>query len=272
MTWEVSTAPAHPLVMSTLVLIHGGWAGGWYWEKVVPELERSGHNVLTPDLPGHGDDRTPWPHISLESYVERTVDVLDAAPGPVTLVGHSSGGVVVAQACERRPDKVHAAVYIAAFLPVDGQSVFDLGRHDREGLIFPNLVVANGGGTATVRGEVIRDALFADCELHDYRRAVARFRPEPLAPTTTPVSLTGERFGRVPRFYVECRTDRALSPALQRQMYTATPCAVVSMPTGHSPQYAAPAALASHLGAIAVPSAGTAVPVDVTPTVYQPTH
>lgn len=238
--------------MSTFVLIHGGWAGGWYWERVVPLLEDADHRVLAPDLPGHGDDHTPWTAISLDGYVRRVLDVLDAVGEPVTLVGHSSGGVTVAQVSERRPHQVDLAVYLAAYLPAHGQSVLDLGGSDREGLIVPNLVLADDRATATVRPEVVREALFADCPDEDYRRAVARFRPEPLAPAATPVSLTSEGFGRVPRAYVECLRDRAMSPALQRRMYTATPCReVMALDTGHSPQYAAPGALAALLGRLA---------------------
>lgn len=238
--------------MSTFVLIHGGWAGGWYWEKVVPLLEDAGHRVLAPDLPGHGDDHTPWSAIALDSYVRRTLDVLEAVGEPVTLVGHSSGGVTVAQVSERRPEQVDVAVYVAAYLPAHGQSVLDVGGGDREGLIVPNLVLAEDRATATVRPEVVREALFADCPDEDHRRAVARFRPEPLAPAATPVTLTDEGFGRVPRVYVECRRDRAISPALQRRMYTATPCReVVSLDTGHSPQYAAPDELAGALSRLA---------------------
>lgn len=239
--------------MSTLVLIHGGWAGGWYWEKVVPLLAAAGHRALAPDLPGHGDDRTPWTAISPASYVERTLAVLDAVGEPITLVGHSSGGATVAQVSEFRPEQVDLAVYLAAYLPADGQSVLDLGGSDHEGLIVRNLVLADDGGTATVRPDVVREALFADCSDDDYRRAVGRFRPEPLAPAATPVTLTAEGFGQVPRVYVECRNDRAISPALQRRMYTATPCGeVVSLHTGHSPQYAAPAELARLLGRLAL--------------------
>lgn len=237
--------------MSTFVLVHGGWAGGWYWEKVAPLLEAAGHRVLAPDLPGHGTDATPVEDISLGSYVERVVEVLDAAAEPVTLVGHSSGGVIVAQATERRPEAVDRAIYLCAFLPRDGESIFDLGGTDRDGLIFPNLMVADDGTTATIKGDVIREALFADCSEKDYRGAVTRFRPEPLGPATTPVTLTAGNFGRVPRVYVECRRDRAISPEQQRRMWTATPCAqVVSLDTGHSPQYASPGALAARLWAL----------------------
>jgi len=67
----------------------------------------------------------------------------------------------------------------------------------------------------------------------------------------TPVAVTQENFGRVPRVYIECLQDRAIPPALQKQMYTATPCRnVLSMDTSHSPFFSAPRALADHLLAL----------------------
>ncbi len=214
-------------------------------------LEAAGNRVLTPDLPGHGTDTRPVQQISLGSYVERVVEILDAAAEPVTLVGHSSGGMVVAQATELRPGGVNRAVYLCAFLPSDGESILDLGGTDREGLIIPNLIVSDDGTTTTIREDVVREALFADCPEEDYRRPVARFRlshldrPRHLRPSR-PKASAG-----FPGVYVECRRDRAISPELQRRMCTATLCtAVVSLDTGHSPQYSSPATLAARLRAL----------------------
>ena len=69
-----------------------------------------------PDLPGLGEDRTPIPKVSLQSYADRISQVLDAEPEPVVLVGHSSGGMIISQAAEQRPDKVKLLVYLAAIL------------------------------------------------------------------------------------------------------------------------------------------------------------
>lgn len=239
--------------MSSFVLIHGGWAGGWVWEKVVPILEAKGHRVSAPDLPGHGSDRTPVGEITLERYVDRVLEALDAETEPVVLVGHSSGGVVITQAAERRPDKIRLLVYLCAYLPGDGQSLFDLGQTDPDGLILPNLMLSADHSSARVKDEVLREALFADCSDEDYERAVARFvTAEPLAPVATPMQLTPDRFGRVPRAYIACLRDRAMSPDLQRRMYAAVPCdTVISMDTSHSPHYAAPETLAAHLSALA---------------------
>lgn len=234
--------------MSRFLLVHGGWAGGWFWEEVVPFLEEGGHGAVAPDLPAHGADSTPVDEVDLDSYVDHVLARLDAEAEPVVLVGHSSGGVVITQAAEHRPEKVALLVYVCAFLPGDGESLLDLGRRDGEGLIVPNLVPSADGKSLAVRPDVVREALFADCSEHAHRAAVRRFRPEPAGIATATVRLTPEGFGRLPKAYVACSRDRALSPELQRSMYSAARCdPVVWMDTGHSPQYAAPRDLASHL-------------------------
>jgi pimeloyl-ACP methyl ester carboxylesterase len=237
--------------MSTFVLIHGGWVGGWVWENVIPLLKADGRHVVAPDLPAHGDDPTPASEITLDSYVRRVVEILDAQPEPVVLVGHSSGGVIITQAAEERAERIRLLVHTCAYLPADGQSLLELGQADPDRLILPNLEFAPDGVTATVKPDAVRDALFADCSYADYERFVARSNPEPLAPAATPVNTTPERYGSVPRAYIECRDDRGISISLQRRMHAATPCReVVSMDTGHMPMYAAPETLAAHLVAV----------------------
>ncbi len=83
--------------MSKFVLIHGAWHGGWAWDNVRPVLEGAGHDVDALDLPGHGEDSTPTSEVTLESYVSRTVEALDASDEPMYLVGHSLAGLVIAE-------------------------------------------------------------------------------------------------------------------------------------------------------------------------------
>jgi pimeloyl-ACP methyl ester carboxylesterase len=178
--------------MSTFVLVHGGWNGGWCWEKVVPLLEEAGHEAEAPDLPGSGDDPTPIPEVSLQGYADWISGVLDAQSEPVVLVGHSSGGVVISQAAEQRPDKVKLLVYLAAFLLRDGETLFSVAENETGSLILPNLVMSEDGASATIREDVIKEALFHDCSDEDAERAKSRFAPRPW-PRSSPRSPSPKR-------------------------------------------------------------------------------
>ena len=234
--------------MSTFILVHGSWHGAWCWHRVTPLLQRLGHTVVAPDLPGHGADVTPVGTLSLQAYADRIGADLDAADEPAVLVGHSLGGLVISQAAEDRPDQVRALVYVAALLPGDGQSLADLAQGDDESLLTPNCVVSHDGLTLSARESCLREALYADCPEDDFALARRLLRPEPLAPLREKVHLTAARAGRVPRFYLECLQDRALSLARQRLMQAAQPCAgVASLRSSHSPFFSAPESLVKYL-------------------------
>lgn len=159
-------------------------------------------------------------------------------------LGHKSGDAELAWG-----EGMHAG---APYLPANGQTLLELGETDPDQLVLPNLEIAPDGVTGMVKDEVVRDALFADCADDDFAQYVARIVPEPVGPAGTPVKVTPERFGRVPRAYIECIHDRGISLGFQRHMHAATPCAeVISMDTGHMPMYAAPETLAGHLIALA---------------------
>lgn len=210
--------------------------------------------MIVPDLPAHGQDQTPVADVTLQSYTEHICEILDAQSEPVILVGHSMGGVAITQAAEHRPDKISRLVYLSAFLPRDGESLLQLAQQDTESQVLPILVVAEAEGYTTVKDEGTRRALYGDCSSEDVARAQSLLEPDPLAPITTPVHISKENFGSVPRTYITCSQDKAISPGLQRQMYTATPCeTVLSLDTGHSPFLSAPEALVDHLLTVAEP-------------------
>lgn len=235
-------------MVSTFVLVHGAWHGSWAWEKVVPLLERAGHRVEAPDLPGHGDDRTPPPEVSLQGYVDEICSVIDAQPEPVVLVGHSMGGIVISEAAERRPDGIGTLVYLTAFLLPSGKALVDYALEDGESVVTQNLQVHEDRMTATVPTGKAREAFYGECSDEDAERAESLLQPQPWLPFATPVTVTEPAFGRVPRVYIECLRDRAITAAAQKRMYTDLPCReVLTMDTDHSPFLSAPERLAEYL-------------------------
>jgi pimeloyl-ACP methyl ester carboxylesterase len=156
------------------------------------------------------------------------------------------GGMVISQAAEYAPERFRRLIYLAAFLPRDGQMLIELALSDPTGLIAPNLEqISPPPDYVWFRpGAPFREMFYHDCSDDDVRRATAQLVPEPGAVSTTPVALCAERFGRVPRAYIECLGDRAVPLALQRAMWAASPCdAVESLDTSHSPFLSAPRAL-----------------------------
>ena len=246
--------------MSVYVLIHGAWHGAFYWKKVIPLLERAGHIVKAPDLPGSGDDPTPTSQVSLKSCVDRVTEIIDSVAEPVILVGHSMGGVVITQAAEERPDKIAKLIYLAAFLPQNGQSLRDLAATDPASLVPTGFLVSADGVEVALRQEMVRSAFYADCSEEDVADAKARLRPQALAVLGTPVAISEERYGKVPRFYIHCTQDQAVTMTLQKAEVEAVPCRTFTLTTSHSPFYSDPEGLTRHLLAIGAGSAGCSPP------------
>jgi pimeloyl-ACP methyl ester carboxylesterase len=235
----------------TFVLIAGAWHGAWCWQKVVPLLEAQGHRVRTPDLPATGADMSDPAKVTLERWARFVADLTAAEPEPVILVGHSRGGVVISRAAESLPARIRRLVYLAGYLLPAGGTLAETARGDQESLVPANMIPAEGGITCNLRESVIRDALFGLCSDTDYESALTRMRPEPLKPLVTPLRITPDRFGRVPRAYIECSQDRTITLGAQRRMQAVLPCdPVLTLDADHSPFFSQPTALAKMLGGL----------------------
>jgi pimeloyl-ACP methyl ester carboxylesterase len=184
----------------------------------------------------------------MQTYVDYVCNVLDALPEPAILVGHSRGGIVISQVAERCPDRVKSLVYLAAFLIPSGEAMLPTALSDTESLIVSNLELNEEQGWHMLKEEAFREALYADCSEEDVALARSLLTPEPNAPVATPLELTDDNFGRIPRVYITSLRDKGVTPTLQKKMYTATPCRqVVSLDTSHSPFLSAPDELVAHL-------------------------
>jgi pimeloyl-ACP methyl ester carboxylesterase len=113
--------------MSTFVLIHGAWHGGWCWRAVRGLLEKSGHQVHAPSLTGLGERKhLARADIDLDTHIQDIVSILEVEDlKEVILVGHSYGGMVVTGAADRAPARIARLVYLDAFVPENGKCALD---------------------------------------------------------------------------------------------------------------------------------------------------
>ena len=239
--------------MKTFILIHGSWHSSWNWHKVIPILEKQGHKTIAIDLPGMGRDKTPINEVKMQSTVEKICKLIDSIEGKVILVGHSKNGIMISQAAEYRPDKIEKLVYLAAYLIPNGKTQRGYSLQDTEGILKPFVTMYDELQAHTLQPEIYRDGLYNDCEENIVELAKLLLSHEPVESGITPLQLTEENFGSIPRVYIECTEDKAVTPFIQRKMYTEMPCEkVYSMQTSHSPFFSKPQELSDILCEIAM--------------------
>jgi pimeloyl-ACP methyl ester carboxylesterase len=115
---------------ATFLVCHGAWSAGWAWKKMHPLMAAAGHRLVTPTCTGLGERaHLANPSIDLETHIQDILNVIHYEDlRDIVLVGHSYGGMVATGVADRARDIVRQLIYIDAFVPEDGQSLFDLNK------------------------------------------------------------------------------------------------------------------------------------------------
>ena len=121
--------------MGTIVLAHGAWSAAWAWKKMRPLFRAAGHEFFSPSYTGLGERaHLARPEIDLSTHIQDVLAVLEFENlTDVTLLGHSYGGMVATGVADKARERIARMVYIDAFAPKDGQSLFDLVGPKAEG-------------------------------------------------------------------------------------------------------------------------------------------
>jgi pimeloyl-ACP methyl ester carboxylesterase len=236
--------------MARILLVHGAFGSAANWERVTPGLREAGHTVEAIDLPGAGADRTPLEAVTLDTYADAVCAALAAGP-PAVLIGHSMGGIVVTEAAARCPGHIAQVVYVAAFLPGDGQSLSDIAALPEAAgdAVQANMVVDGDPPVAVLPKHAAREAVFGCCDDEQAAWGIELLGPQPVAPFLQPVQ---GGLGDLSRAYISCLQDKAVLPALQRRMREAAGCdPVIEIDTDHSPWASRPRELVAALHQIA---------------------
>jgi pimeloyl-ACP methyl ester carboxylesterase len=234
-----------------VILIHGAWQGSWAWSRFVPHLEAAGFLVCAVDLPGNGVDGTPPADITFESWLDYLQGVVAGFDHPVSLVAHSGGGLLATAFAERYPHRVSRLVYVAGMMLPGGQGFEDivnalLPQHPEAAGIWPHLEWSGDRKVSQVPAAAAIAHFLQDCPPGDAAAAAAKLTPQGEGGRAVRSPATPQRYGKIPRLYVEALDDRSVILPVQRAMQALAPGAqVVSLRTGHAPQFSAPAELAA---------------------------
>jgi pimeloyl-ACP methyl ester carboxylesterase len=201
-----------------IVLVHGLWADGSSWSKVIPTLENAGHRVIAVQLPLH----------SLADDVATVKRAIDLVGGPTILVGHSFGGFVITNAGYNNQN-VTGLVYVSAFAPDEGESAttfVDVAT------LPPGLLVFDSGGFAYINPEMFHEAFVQDANATE---------AETLAVVQKPAhqSLFAEPSGppawkQLPTWFEVSESDHIIPPDAQRQFAQRMNATTISLSSSHA--------------------------------------
>ncbi|MBK8952230.1 MAG: alpha/beta fold hydrolase [Chitinophagaceae bacterium] len=236
---------------TTYILVHGAWHGAWCWNKVVPLMEAKGDKVLAIDLPGHGKDTTNPDNITFNDYVHKVVSVVNSNDGEVILVGHSMAGTVISQAAELLgTKKVSKLVYLDAFLPKNGESVRSLAGMIDASLpkdstrisIGKGLIISSNKKTSIFKPEIADILFYHDCSAEDRAFAHKNLSPQNFEPNGTPVSVSDNVYGAIPKYYILCTESKDLDKSV---LPSRVKCKkIIKIKSSHSPFFSMPEKLA----------------------------
>lgn len=241
-----------------IVFVHGAFMNAASWDPLREVLGDGGYRTLAVTLPGRSGGPETMP--SLAEYRDAVLDAIRAEAKPVLLVGHSFGGITIANVAEAAPGRIAGLVYLAAYLPTDGQSLQMLAGMDRDSRAAAAFVIDGARGVASIAPSARGELFCNDCKPATAAAAAAMMVEEPLAPLGQPAEL-GQAYAGVRRFYIRTARDRVISPAQQDRMIAASPVeAVLTLDAGHAPMLSQPEALAEmlmQLGAMVAVPKGT---------------
>ena len=225
-TSSFAQSPAKPSV----VIVHGAFADGSDWAKVIPLLQAKGVNVTA----------VQNPLTSLEDDVSATQRALDIQPGKVVLVGHSWGGVVITQAGD--DPKVASLVYVAALAPDVGQAGGELGKAYPPAPGFAH-ITADKAGYLRMTPEGIAKHFAQD--LPAKATAVMAATQGPINGKAFEQKVTAAAWKTKPSWYVVSSHDHMIQPAQQAAMAKTIGAKVTTLQTSHVPQQSQPAKVAA---------------------------
>jgi pimeloyl-ACP methyl ester carboxylesterase len=228
--------------MTTFVLLHGSYQGGWIWQRVANRLRAAGHTVYAPTLDGCAERKHSLrPGISTETHAAEIAELLFYEDlHDVAMVGTSSGGMVLCRVAQSVRDRISRLVFVDALALLDGERIRDIVRRS---------TAAPSGLAAGPTREDAESRLFADLDPATRAWALDRYTLHPIGIYENPVKLDNFWAQQWPATVIWCR--RAANPGEAHQRRTADKLHATwhELDTGHYPMLSMPDQLTALLTA-----------------------
>lgn len=236
--------PSTPDV-KTYVIVPGAWSGPYAWQTVKAKLEAQGQRVKVVQLAGHGSDQTTaYSKITLDQYRDKVISVIDSLNTKVILVGHSMGGMVISVVAEKIPNKIEKMIYLAAFLPKNGQTLFQLALTDTTSLLGMKLQPNATYDSLDVVRSFLPDIFIQDGTADNKAFLIKNYKVEPGPPFNNPAILSTANFGSVDKYFIHTLQDHAVTYLLQkREVAAAGVTKTYKLNSSHSPFLSKPDSL-----------------------------
>jgi pimeloyl-ACP methyl ester carboxylesterase len=227
-----TTLAADQEPVKNIVLVHGAWADGSSWAKVIPLLEKRGLHVVA----------VQNPLSSLADDVAATKRAIDAQNGPVVLVGHSYGGAVISEAGNN--PKVTRLVYVAAFGPDTGETLGTTAKDFAPPAVAPEVRPIEDNFVVLTRKGVTED--FAQ-DLSSVEKQVLVATQAPTSGSVFAAPISDAAWRHKPSWYVVAENDRMINPDYERFAAKRMGAKTLALPTSHVPMLSKPEEVAAFI-------------------------
>ena len=230
--------------MTTFILIHGMWHGGWCWERLTPLLRDAGYQVYAPTLAGLAERAGSRSNdIDLNTHVQDVIDLCESQNlSNVILIGHSSGGFMAHVVVDKIPERIAHIVNLDGMVPENGKSLADLIGETWD--FFKKKATESGDEWWC---PPILEWTFGVSDA-DLKWAQSKLTPHPLKTLTTLVALENPRAKSIPSTFILCSNGMTEEEiAAEEKKFAGLGMNFRSLPTGHDAMITMPKELANIL-------------------------
>lgn len=203
--------------MDTYLFIHGAFHGGWCWSKIKTILEKEENIVLAPDLPGCGKDTTDRTNVTLQTYTDFIMSLIEKSNlTNLIIVAHSMGAATAAIITEKFPARIKKVVFIAGTL-IDNECIFDVIPPERKEQ-YLKLAKERKDNSVPVSQAIVREHFLNGCDEKTIEYALKNLTPQAIGTYTTKISLAEFKTLNIPSAYIVCTKDLVV-PKEKTQTY-----------------------------------------------------